>query len=92
MGFLKKIWLWIVGAFGLVLGLLFIERSRRQSTEISASKEKLDAEQAVLKYQQQVNSVELQQLKDQATQQEQQTNSKASDLTPEQVEEYWKNR
>jgi ABC-type phosphate transport system auxiliary subunit len=46
---MKKLWGYIVGAFGILLGMLFYERTKRKSAE--ALNDNLETKEAVLKKQ-----------------------------------------
>jgi len=45
---LKKVWLFILAAFGLVLGMFFLERNKRQDVEAKLENSEHDKEKAVV--------------------------------------------
>lgn len=49
---MKKIWIWIAGAFTLILGLFFHERNKRQNAEADLQTAESDKRDAVLEEQQ----------------------------------------
>jgi hypothetical protein len=91
---MKKLWGWVVAAFTIVLGLFFMERSRRKEAEGQLSNAEYKQEDAVLneKQNQTEASIAEQQKKIEEMKNAQPTQETTQDLTPQQVEDHWKNR
>lgn len=92
---MKKLWSWLVGLFALLGGLFLYERNRRQKAESELSNQEYKAEDQLLKYKQDQSEASIQEQKrkiEEDKKHAQATQENQTDLTPEQVEEYWKNR
>lgn len=93
---MKKYWTWILGVFSVLLGMFFLERHRRKEAESQIEGAEFKAQDQVLKYQQDQNKTKIdsdkQQLEQLRKDHDKSTQEAQKDLTPEQVEEYWKRR
>jgi hypothetical protein len=91
---MKKLWTWVAGAFAILIGLFFMERSRRKQAETQLSNVEYKKEDAVLAEQQKntSSSISEQKKKIEEIKNAQATQENTENLTPEQIEQFWKNR
>lgn len=88
---LSNIWTYVVAGFALVIGLFFFERKEKQVAENQVEIEKSKSQDAVLAFQQQQSQQDIT-LQQQQIDQLQKEEPKSTDLTPQQAEDYWKNK
>ena len=86
---LKSASLWLLGLFTAVFGMFLYERNKKQQAEAKIS----TSEDQLLQYKQTQEQGNIQKIQQNIDELEKQhSNSKPQELTPEQSEQYWKDK